>query len=171
MSIEGVADIIHKIAEGFEGACERCLEDHADVVLRAVREQLYAGQNGEGGYLSPTYDNDPYFDEPGFWYHRASAYKAWKREITPPVTGMMIGLEPRPDEVPNLFIDGTFYEEINVQPQGGALVIDPGDGRGPQIVSKYGDNILALGADAREYFNLFYLLPAIEDFFKDCGYK
>lgn len=170
MDIQNVADIIHRIAEGFEDACVKCLHENKDVVIHAIQEQLYSGLSGNDEHLSPTYDNDPFFNEPGWWYHRAYAYKAWKREITPPVAGTMLGLPPRPDDVPNLFIDGTFYEEINARPSGKALVLDPGNGNGPKIVSKYGDNILTMGQTATEYFKIYCLLPSIEAFFKQCGY-
>lgn len=171
MKIWEVADIIHRVADGFEDNCVRCLDENKGVVLQAVKEQLYSGQNGMGELMSPTYDNDPYFDEPGWWFHRAYAYKAWKKEITPPVAGTMLGLPPRPDDVPNLFIDGTFYEEINAKMQGKALVVDPGDGNGPQIIGKYGDNILTLGPTARDYFNYYYMIPSIARFLNDCGYR
>lgn len=171
MDIQAVADIIHRIADGFEESCAECLDANKGTVLQAIREQLYSGQDGEDAYLSPTYDNDPFFNEEGYWHNRAKDYKAWKRELTPPVSGTMLGILPRPDEVPNLFIDGTFYSEIRAQRQGMALVVDPGSGHGPEILAKYGDNILTMGTDAREFFNLHYMLPSIEKFFRDCGYK
>lgn len=171
MGIEEMAKIISKIAAGFEGACMDCLESNRGIVLQAVREQLYSGLDGEGRPLSPSYDNDDYFDEPSFWYHRSADYKAWKRSITPPISGTMLGLPPRADEVPNLFINGKFYSEINSYRQEDALIVDPGSGRGPAIVEKYGDQILAPGPTAVEFFNAKFLLPAIGSFFKDCGYQ
>lgn len=171
MGIEEVADIIEKISEGFEDACMKCLDDKKGIIIQAVTEQMYSGQDGEGNYLSPTYDEDPFFEERGWWYHRAKEYKAWKYGITPPVVSPMLGLSPRPDEVPNLFINGLFYGEINAFRRNDAIVVDPGDGNGPSIVSKYGDEILKMGPIALEYFNEEYMLPAIGDFFKDCGYK
>lgn len=171
MGIEEVARIIQKISDGFEEACIRCLDENSGIILDAVKEQLKSGQDGDGQHLSPTYDNDPYFEEEGYWHHRAKDYKAWKYSITPPVAGTMLGLPPRPDEVPNLYIDGKFYSEITAYRKGDALVVDPGSGNGPSIVAKYGDTILDIGPTAVGYFNLNYMLPAIDSFFKDCGYK
>lgn len=171
MSIEEVANIIGKIAEGFEGACVRCMSERSPVLRSAILEQLLCGQDGEGEFLSPTYDDDPYFEEKGYWYHRAGDYKAWKKRITPPLRGAVLGLAPRRDEVPNLFINGKFYSEIGISRRGDALFTDPGRGDGPAIVAKYGDQILMPGPTAIEYFNTTYLLPAIESFFKDCGYR
>lgn len=171
MGIEEVAGIISRISTGFEEACMRCLEEHRDAVLDVVKEQLYSGRTGDGQYLSPTYDDDPFFEEEGFWHHRARDYKAWKYKITPPAPGAMLGLEPRPENVPNLFISGKFYSEITISRKDYVLYIDPGIGRGPELVAKYGDQILTLSPEAVEYINRVFLVPGIEDFFKDCGYK
>lgn len=171
MDLASVADIIQRISDGFEDACERCLNNHSGIVLLAVTEQMYGGQSGSGNYLTPNYDNDPFFEEEGYWHHRAKDYKAWKRAITPPVTGSMLGLPPRPDDVPNLFIDGTFYSQITARRIGDGLLIDPGNGNGPDIVAKYGDDLLDMGPTAVRYFNDEYMLPAIGRHFKDCGYQ
>lgn len=171
MGIEEVSKIIGKIADGFEEACIKCLSDNSGVVIHAITEQLYSGQDGEGNYLSPSYDNDPFFEEEGIWYHRSNDYKAWKYGLTPPITSPMLGLSPRPDEIPNLFINGKFYSEITASRKGDMLVTDPGNENGPSIVAKYGDEILNMGPTAIEYFNVTYMLPAIDSFFKECGYK
>lgn len=173
MGIEEVAEIIRKIADGFEEACMRCLDANSDVVVASVHEQLWSGLNGKDEHLSPTYDNDPYFDEDDKnpWYGCSQEYKDWKMRITPPSSRPMLGLPPRPTEVPNLCIDGTFYSEITASRQGDELLLDPGQGNGLDIVDKYGDVILDMGSTAVEYFNANFMLPAIEDFFKDCGYR
>ncbi len=171
MGIKEVADIIKKIADGFEVACVSCLSRNSGIVILEIQEQLYSGQDGMGDNLSPTYDDDPFFEEKGTWYHRAGDYKKWKHEITPPVPGSMLGLPPRPDEVPNLFINGKFFSEITARMEGDQLTTDPGVGDGPDIVAKYGDEILNMGPSAIEYFNETYMLPAIGEHFQKCGYK
>ena len=171
MGIEEVAEIVRKIAEGFEEACVQCLDDNSEMILYFIKEQLYSGQDSEGKYLNPTYSADPYFKEAGYWYNRSDAYKSWKNRITPPVASTILGLSPRPEDVPNLFIDGTFYSQITASRKGDVLSISPGNGKGPDIVSKFGDQILNIGPTAIEYFNTYYLIPAIESFFNDCGYR
>lgn len=171
MDIEQLYNIVHKIAEGFEENAMQCLSDHSGNIVVAIHQQLYSGQDGEGKYLSPTYDADPYFEEEGPWYHRAKDYKAWKHSITPPVGSTLLGLPPRPDDVPNLFINGKFFSEITATRKGDLLYVDPGPGDGPSIVAKYGDEILNMGPNAVEYFNREYMWPAIEKFFNDCGYQ
>lgn len=182
MRIGKVAEIIKKIAEGFEDACAECLEDNSGVVLSAIREQLYSGLDGDEKLLAPTYLNDEFLtkrDHPWTRYEESTGkiyvgpkgYMDWKKDITPPIPGTMLGLRERPEEVPNLFIDGTFHGEINAWRSDKKLVVDPGTGDGPAIVDKFGDRILNIGPTAIEYFNKSYMLPAIGTFFKDCGYK
>lgn len=171
MEIQKVADIIRNISDGFEDTCRECLQNESMLILDLIKEQMYSGVDGEEKHLSPTYNDDPYFNEPGFWYQRGESYKAWKRQITPPVAGVLTNLSPRPDNVPNLWIDGTFYSEVNAKPKDGGLYIDPGMGNGPDIVAKYGDSLLFPGPTAIEYFNLYRMLPAIREHFEKCGYK
>lgn len=171
MDIQGVYDIIHKIAEGFERNALQCLDAQSRTIVDLIQEQLYSGVDGAGEYLEPTYDDDPFFNEPGYWHNRAAAYKAWKYEITPPVSSPRLCLAPRPVEVPNLFIDGTFFGQINASMKGDGLEVSPGNGNGPAIKGKYGDKLFMLGTDAVEWFNLEYLGPAIEIFFKESGYR
>ena len=171
MDIQGVYDIIHKIADGFEDNALECLEYHSGNIVVAIQEQIYSGQNGDGELLSPTYDSDPYFEEEGPWYHRSQDYKAWKRSITPPVGSSLLGLPPRPDNVPNLFINGRFFSEITASISDNELYIDPGINDGPDIVRKYGASLLEIGDATVRLFNRKFMGPSIEKFFKDCGYK
>lgn len=171
MEIEEVSAIIDAIADGFETRCVECLDANRGIVLRSIHEQMYSGLGGDGQYLSPTYDDDPFFDEPGPWRGRSADYKAWKRSITPPLKSRMLGLDARPDAVPNLYIDGTFYSDISMRMNGSELELDPGDGNGPAILEKYGERLFQLGPTAVGYFNDNFLRPSIDDFIKECGYE
>ena len=171
MGIEEVTVIIGKIAAGFEENCAKTLQEKQGVVLASILEQLKAGQDGKGEALEPNYDNDPFFKEEGFWHNRGADYKAWKRTIPVPNFMPELALPMRPDHIPNLFIDGTFYGDINAKSLSDGLEIDPGTGHGPDIVSKWGQQILTLGPIAVAHFNEAHMLPSIDRFFQDCGYR
>lgn len=172
MDIAQVEAIVTKIANGIEESTAKCMAENAGLIADLVREQIYAGKDGKGEFLSPTYDSDPYFDQPGPWYHRAAAYKAWKAEITPPMPGITMGLAPRPLEVPNLFITGVFHDSIKTTAKGdGVEVTTSGFRDGPIIESKYGSEIFMLGDEAREYFVIFKLKDWLKNFYRDCGYE
>lgn len=95
-----------------------------------------------------------------------------EKKITPPIKSPRLNLPPRPVDVPNLYITGPFHESIRASVAGDTLSIDTvGFVDGPDIVRKYGNDILMLGKDAREYVVLQLLEPFLKRFFKQCGYK
>ena len=170
-TVDEVFDIIDIIATQFEEQVVVCMEDNRNTVLMAICEQLYSGIDGGGDHLNPNYDNDPFFHEEGYWFNRADDYKSWKNAITPPISSSMLGLPPRPDNVPNLFINGKFYSDIFAERNDMELKIDVrGSGDGPAIVSKWGNEILNMGMTAVQYFNEEKLLPHLKDFYEQCGY-
>ncbi|WP_300701001.1 hypothetical protein [Bacteroides sp.] len=170
-SIEEVYNVIHKIATGIENECAACLDDNKDVVEGLIREQLYSGVNGKERLLSPTYENDPFFEEPGRWYHRSKQYKHWKQKITPPIGSEVLFLSPRSVEVPNLFITGRFHDSVSAKLIGDGLNIDTeGFIDGPDIKEKYGENIFMLGNTGKKYFAKNILRPWLDKFMKNSGY-
>lgn len=171
-SIYEVSRIINAIATGLEDECLKCMDENKDIVESLVREQLYSGLNGKERLLSPTYDNDPYFEEHGHWFHRSKQYKYWKLKKTPPIESEVLFLPPRPSEVPNLFITGTFHESITAHLNtSGLLITTIGFVEGPNIERKYGADIFMLGETGRRYFNNKILRPWLKRFFNECGYK
>lgn len=78
------------------------------VLLEVQKDQLYAGQTPEGGYLSPTYSRDPYFKTPG----AGARYAKWKASIHPRRPASY--LKARPEDVPNLIVNGNrFYNHLS----------------------------------------------------------
>lgn len=164
--------VIHSIASGFEEECIRCMEEHKNVLVDCIQEQLYSCLDGTEHLLNPDYDTDTYFNEPGPWQNRAEQYKRWKERITPPLRSEMLYLPPRPVEVPNLFITGTFYDSITADRiDSGLRFSTKGFTDGSSIEKKYGEQILGIGDTAKEYFNIMYLRPWMERFFSECGYR
>lgn len=169
-TFDEVYDAVNKWIGGFEDKCMECMDSNQAVFVRAIREQMYSGLKGDGTLITPSYDDDPYFDEPGQWFHASQHYKAWKNEITPPAPGGMIGLPPRPADTPNLFINGKFHSEISSVRNDKQIDIKVDEtGDGPGIVGKYGDALLDIGGQAVQYFNREYLEPRLQDLFNSCG--
>ena len=164
--------VINAVKDGLKDSILECLEEKRDIITSSITEQLYSGIDGEGEYLSPTYDDDPYFNEFGPWHGASYAYKKWKEKITPPMPSATLNLPPRPIAVPNLFITGTFHESIKAARVGDVVrVYTSGFRDGPLIEKKYGEAIFKLTDDAREYFNIYALRPWINDFIRNCGYR
>ena len=172
MDFDRLESVIDAIKDGIQDSILECLEEKRSIITQSVTEQLYSGLDGNGDYLSPTYDEDPYFNEFGPWHGASYAYKKWKERITPPVKSPMLGLPPRPVDVPNLFITGLFHDSIQASRQGEVLrVYTSGFRDGPLIERKYGEQIFRLTDDAREYFNIYALRPWLSDFMTKCGYR
>lgn len=162
---------VHSIVAGLENAVAECLTQNKSVVEDLIGEQLYSGLDGDTNSLIPSYSDDPFFDIKGRWYHDSDGYIEWKKNITPPIASPRLNLPPRPIDVPNLYITGTFHESIRATVNGGKVLINTvGFSDGPDIVRKYGDNILNLGMDAREYIVLEMLKPFVGNFFKKYGF-
>lgn len=171
-SIYEVARIIEKIVKGFNKEVVGCMDDNKDVIRECIQEQLYSGQDGTEHLLSPDYDDDPFFNEEGIWKDRAEQYKKWKKRITPPVRSNLLYLPPRPEEVPNLFITGSFHESITITKKRVRVTItSEGFIDGQSIIKKYGENIFKLGPRARELFIEDILKPRLERYLRECGYK
>lgn len=171
-SISEVYNVIHAIHLGLESEVRLCMKDNSRVIEGLIREQIYAGQDGKGKLLNPTYDTDPFFEENGRWYHRSKQYKHWKKKITPPITSEVLFLPPRPVEVPNLFITGKFHDSITALPSSDGINISTeGFASGKDIVSKYGGSIFVLGNEGKAYFSQKVLRPWLDRFIKKCGYR
>lgn len=169
-TVDEVYEAVKRWTEGFDDKCLECMERNQNVFVRLVTEQMYSGFSGDGNYISPSYDDDDFFDQPGMWYHDSQGYKDWKYAITPPAPSSLLGLPPRPYDVPNLYINGKFYSEIftvSGDRQIELRVVESGDG--PSILGKYGDTLFDLVGASVQYFNEEYLIPHLQDFYNDCG--
>ena len=156
-SIDEVYEVIHKINTGIKRECLACMEDNSNVIESLLR---------------PDYDNDPYFNEPGPWFHRAKSYKKWKNDITPPIESEVLFLPPRPVEVPNLYITGKFHDSIQARLSGEVMEIKTiGFNEGPDIEKKYGSEIFELGDTAKKYFSERILRPWLEKFIANSVYR
>lgn len=166
-------DKIGRAKEGIRGEVLKCMDANKGDMTASVREQLYSGIDGDDNHLSPSYLSDPYFREnprAGFFDEEAGhyvncfmhpeRYLAWKRRITPPIPGERLGLPPRPDDVPNLFIIGTFHGSISARAtSGGVEIFTHGWQEGPAVEAKYGSQIFGLSTPAVGRFNEDILMP------------
>lgn len=146
----------------FEEAGEKAIQENSSLFPSFIREQLNAGLRGDDIELRPNYLNDPFFNEPGQWYHNARGYMRWKEWLTPPERGQLLFLPPRQIMVPNLRVTGPFHESITAKKiKGGVHIVSEGFTDGPDIEKKYGSVIFKPGTVARRYFINNILLPKL----------
>lgn len=100
------------------------------VLLELQRDQMYAGLNAKGQYITPYYSQDPWFKSK----ESAARYAAWKARLNQRRPAPY--LPPRPEDVPNLIINGRLiYDRLRVQVGPYVLKVDlPGF----DVESKFG---------------------------------
>lgn len=169
-TIGTVADAVRKLSKGLKNEVGSCMGENTGLMADMVREQIYSGLSGDGKMLSPSYLEDPYFNEKGPWHGRAKGYMEWKKKITPPEQSLMLMLPARPAIIPNLFISGPFHKSINGKATtDGVTMYTSGFRDGPTIEKKYGSRIFGLTDTAKSYFINRLLLPRMQRYYKQCG--
>lgn len=179
MNIKEMRARVRSVKDGIQPEILRCMDSNRLEMVEDVREQLYSGIDGRGAPLSPSYSQDPYFRErrAGYFDHEADQwvscfmhperYIAWKRRITPPVAGERLSLPARSDDVPNLFIIGTFHGSIKAEASTrGVQIFTSGWDEGPMVERKYGSQIFALSDPAVGHFNENHLWPWLRQWYE-----
>lgn len=130
-------------------------DDIRDVNL----EQMYDGKTRLGKDITPSYQDDPYWDTHGFRGNppgdkAAQAYSDWKDDITP---------SPRRRKgTPNLYINGFFHRSIRVNVTGQTIKWQSDFDDANDISDKF-ENIYGLGGVYKEVFLRTYLTPVLKD--------
>lgn len=171
MELKEFADRFGQFADNFELKVASTIQNHPDVFVDFVHQQLYSGLDGNQEPLRPTYLEDPWFNTPeaGRFQGKPRWYMAWKAKITPP-TRAYIGLPGRAMETPNLIIRGDFYDSITAAAiPGGLRISTEGLSFGKDIEEKYGSAIFKISPMAVQEFLYTYLEPEINNYYKSLG--
>src|SRR5690348_16537616 len=123
---------LETLGQVLEGAAVEAIEDTATDIIDLNQQQLFSGRLSDGSPVSPTYLEDPYFKS----QESAQRYSDWKDQITPN--------ENRPRGVPNLFINGRFYESWRIRATATKVTFDSSDPNAPDIEEKFGEKIYGL---------------------------
>lgn len=134
-------------AELLEAAMERntflkvALMDDRESIIQKQREQLLEGKDNDGNDMRPYYSED--LQPEGWFKSRESAmrYAMWKK------TGISYPIEVnRNPDAPNLYIDGKFHSELEVQLGDKTVGVFPATTYAAGIVGKYGMNKFGLSS-------------------------
>jgi hypothetical protein len=116
----------------------KILEDNTEWIANTNRQQLLAGLNNRGEYLSPKYSEDPWFKKPG----AAERYARWKKQLFPD--------GDRPEDVPNLIIVGVYHNAIEVRVTGQAVQYEDSASFAAAVEAKYQNTVLGLDPDNKK---------------------
>jgi hypothetical protein len=136
-------DLITEVADS--------VDETKEAMLHLNRQQLLRGLDKEGKYLSPKYSEDPWFKSK----ESAKRYAAWKKKIEPEKTD-------RPEDVPNLYIVGTFHSLIKIDVGASEYVFSNTASFASGVEGKFKD-IYGLTSESKsETYIPDYLLPAVK---------
>lgn len=134
----------------FRKQLEITVNKYADQLADLQLEQWYEGRDRDGEYIRPFYSEDPYFKTE----KQAKAYAEWKQRITPN--------PKRPEDVPNLIINGYFYSTIKPKISGDTFTIFSSDNDLGDKVLEDHPNAAGLSPEKRLEFAETFTLPELK---------
>ncbi len=148
MTIKGLYKKVEALKPYTDEMVARIFVKYAVDLGQLNKQQLLAGKLNTGQDLSPTYQEDPYFET----IAQAQAYSDWKDRITP-------NPKRRPG-VPNLYINGYYHSSREI-----SIVIDriiySAGWKETEFEAKYTTAINGLGGEWKEYFLSELIRPAL----------
>lgn len=114
-------------------------------ILDLQSQQLLEGKRPDGSDIRPYYSEDPYFNEPGRFFHNPDAYKAWKS--TNPESAAAWNNPKRKEDAPNLYINGRFHSELGCYFEADGILITGATAYAAGIVRKYGAGTFGLSME------------------------
>ncbi len=144
------------------------ISEDLEILEELQKDQLYAGRDASGDFVSPSYLEDTFFKSP----EAAERYAQRKDRIQARDSGMAISLfGPKPYDVPDLIITGRLvYDSVRASISNNTLAINF-SGMGARINEKKYRGVLdGLSDIVWQHYREFYFLPKfldrIEDYFK-----
>lgn len=109
------------------------LQKHEEDIMQQQHIQLLEGKGSDDNDLRPYYTED--IKPHGYFYsvQLATNYMVWKESLTYPYQ-----VTRGNSNAPNLYINGRFYSEMEVQFDSESVRIAPSTGYAADIMNKYG---------------------------------
>lgn len=141
---------LERLDQMLESAVVDAIEHTGDKMIALNQQQLYAGRLKDGSPVTPSYLDDPYFKS----RESAQRYSDWKDEITPN--------DERPAGVPNLFINGRFYESWTLSATAEKITFQSSDPDAADIEEKFGADIYGLDDENMSEYRRNIFFPVLK---------
>lgn len=132
------------------------LQGHEEEIMQQQHIQLLEGKGSDDNDLRPYYTEDikphGYFNS----VQTASNYMAWKESLAYPYQ-----VSRGNSNAPNLYVNGRFYDEMEVRFGTDALAIAPKTGYAADIMNKYG--LTRFGLSQLKWATMMYEKGVIND--------
>lgn len=139
------------LKQSLEGLVVDAIDDTATDIIALNQKQLYSGRLSDGSPVTPGYLEDPYFKSEA----SAQRYSDWKDAITPD--------NERQPGVPNLFINGYFYDSWSVKASPGKITFESSDPDAMDIEEKFGEKIYGLTDDSMNTYRWDNFFPLLKE--------
>lgn len=148
------AEAIRRLGQ-LEQSLENIVVDSIDLttddIISLNQQQLYSGRLADGSPVSPGYLDDPYFKS----REAAQRYSDWKDQITPD--------EQRTPGVPNLFINGRFYQSWSIRASATKINFESSDPDAMNIEEKFSEKIYGLDDENMDTYRRESFFPVLKD--------
>lgn len=142
---------LQRLDEALEGVVVDAIDNTATDIIALNQQQLYAGRLSDGSPVTPSYLEDPYFKSEA----SAQRYSDWKDEITP-------NSERQPG-VPNLFINGFFYDSWSIKASADNITFNSSDPNAMDIEEKFGEKIYGLDDENMNTYRRENFFPLLKE--------
>lgn len=138
-----MAEAAHQLQQQMQdGSLVRgVLREHEQDIMEQQHIQLLEGKGSDGQDLRPYYTED--LQPHGYFKNQQSAsnYMAWKETLSYPYS-----VTRGNSNAPNLYINGRFYDEMEIRFEADVLMIVPSTPYAAGIMAKYGMHRFGLSA-------------------------
>ncbi|MDR2775626.1 MAG: hypothetical protein LBC19_12970 [Tannerella sp.] len=117
-------------------SCIDVVRENGDAIVAVNQEQLQMGQKKDGSKVG--------------WY-RSEQYAQFKNSMNP----------LPPFRVPDLRLTGAFYAGMKLDIAGDSFVISSSDSKAPDLVEKYGEEILGISEEGAQLVKEEITMPAM----------
>lgn len=142
-SLSRLAEAAHTLEQQMQDGSLVCgvLRNHEQDIMEQQHIQLLEGKGSDDQDLRPYYTED--LQPQGYFKTQQSAsnYMAWKETLNYPYR-----VERGNSNAPNLYINGRFYDEMEVRFEADYMMITPSTPYAAQIMAKYGMKRFGLSA-------------------------
>lgn len=143
--LEDLLTRVQQVNDGMKtGAMIRdVIVQHPDDIMELQREQLFAGLAASGKDIRPYYTEDL---KPGGYFRSAESAKRYATWKATGISYPSLGGFSRNINAPNLYINGKFHSELDVQFNAQTVSIIGRTTYAKGIIAKYGRNTFGLMA-------------------------
>lgn len=136
------------------------INEKKDILLSLNKDQMLLGRNASGEILSPSYLNDPYFDNKV----KAESYAVMKQRLQPTHDSMIKNptIYPNKDKnTPNLIVSGPFQNSMFITTSENEFIIGSTYIDSYAIENKYNNDVFGIAPSSAMFFYEHYIRPAI----------